>query len=117
MAISTPLETWSKIIFTLSNDDNLSCGLVPVTWFSVKYEGLFIFPISWYKDPTLASIELPPISFAEDSAKFATFIEWWNVPGALFESSFSNGELVSDSSSNETSETKLNTFSYIYIKG
>ena len=80
-------------------------------WFSMKYVGFFILPISWYNAPTLINIAFAPTSLAQDSARFATFKEWWNVPGALLDNSLSNFVLVSDSSKSDTSDTSPNNYS------
>ena len=45
-AIFSPSVTWLIIICALSIYDRFSCGFTP-DWFSVKYIGLFILPMSW----------------------------------------------------------------------
>jgi membrane-associated HD superfamily phosphohydrolase len=71
-AISTPSLTWEVIIRVLKAGAIFSWGFSNPRWFSTKYSGRLILPISWYKEPTLTRRGLAPMDSADASAKLPT---------------------------------------------
>ena len=67
--------------------------------------------MSWYSAPVRTNCALAPIFIAASAAKLDTCIECWNVPGHISDNCLRIGELISDSSTNVTFDTKPNVFS------
>ncbi len=111
LAISTPFLTCPTMMSRLIAGDRLLCLFGPPAWFSIKYCGLLIFPMSWYMAPTLQSSPFAPMAMAASSAMSASLSECWYVPGASCASLRSSGCEASLSSLSVIAVDTRNTFS------